>query len=158
MQWPVASHASSVVHGLPSVQSVPDASSVWTQLPVAGSQESVGVHVSPSSQLIGVWLQPLAGLQMSTVQKFPSSQLTGCALPHDPAGSQTSLAVHALPSSQGSPGARGWPTQTAASQTSETVQAWPSSHGMPVVGVCTQPTDGSYVSDVQGLPSSQPGQ
>jgi hypothetical protein len=55
-------------------------------------------HVSPAGQLIGSNTQPLAGLQLSIVQRLLSLQLIG-SLTHPPAGSQLSL-VQALASSQ----------------------------------------------------------
>jgi len=69
--------------------------------------------------------QPLTASQVSVVQAFPSSQLTGVP-PHRPAA-----------------------------QTSAVVQAFASSHGVPSAGVCVQPLAGSQASVVQTFPSSQ---
>src|SRR5579885_396075 len=76
---------------------------------------------------IGVWVQPLCGSQPSLVHGLPSSQ---------------SIAT---------------PLQAPCMHTSPRVQAFPSSQGMPSSGVCWQPSVGSQVSAVHGLPSSQSG-
>src|SRR6185295_2045700 len=47
-----------------------------TQLPVTGSQ-ALTVQLSPSVQIFGVFAQPVAGLQLSVVQRLLSLQLTG---------------------------------------------------------------------------------
>src|SRR5439155_223789 len=143
-------HASFVVHTLPSSQGA--VLFVWTQ-PVAGLQVS-SVHTFPSSQLgdappthlpplhlslvvqafpslqgavFFVWTQPVAGLQVSSVQTLPSSQLSA-----------------------------GPPTQPPLLQVSFVVQAFPSLQGA-VLAVWTQPVLGLQVSSVQTLPSSQLG-
>jgi len=143
-------HASFVVHTLPSSQGA--VLFVWTQ-PVAGLQVS-SVHTFPSSQLgdappthlpplhlslvvqaspslhgavLFVWKQPVAGLQVSSVQTLPSSQLSA-----------------------------GPPTQPPLLQVSLVVQAFPSLQGA-VLALWTQPVLGLQVSSVQTLPSSQLG-
>jgi hypothetical protein len=137
-----------VVQALPSLQEA--VLFVWTQ-PVAGLHES-SVQTFPSLQLGGtpptqlppehvsfvvqalpsshdavlfVCTHPVAGLQVSSVQRFPSLQL-GAAPPAQLPPEQVSFVVHALPSSQDA-----------------------------VLSVCTQPVAGSQVSSVQTLPSSQ---
>src|SRR5438445_3150813 len=64
------------------------------------AQVSAVVQVFPSSQgaVFGVFTQPLAGLQESSVHAFPSSQLRAAPTQHPPA--QPSPAVQAFPSSQ----------------------------------------------------------
>src|SRR5207244_1018879 len=123
---------------------------VWTQ-PVAELQVS-SVHTFPSSQLsagpptqppllqvslvvqpfpsvhgavLVLWTQPVLGLQVSSVQTLPSSQL----------------------------GARP-PTHTPPPHRSLRVQAFPSSHEA-VLFVWTHPVVGVQLSSVQGLPSWQ---
>ena len=66
---------------------------------------------------------PVALLQLSVVQTWPSSQLGAAPPTQDPA-LQVSLVVHALPSSQGA-----------------------------VLGVCAHPLAGLQLSSVHGLPS-----
>src|SRR3990172_1154910 len=77
---------------------------------------------------VGVCTQPVAGSQLSAVQRVPSSQSGG-----------------------------GPPTQTPdALHVSPVVQPLPSSHAPPVgTGVCTQPVEGSQLSTVHGSSSSQ---
>jgi hypothetical protein len=72
-------------------------------------------------------VQPDAGVQASSVQTLPSSQLGG-APPAQTPPAQVSLVVQALPSSQGA-----------------------------VLLVCVQPVAGLQASSVQTLPSSQLG-
>src|SRR5204862_167524 len=125
---------------------------VWTQ-PVAGLQLSV-VHTFPSSQLgagpptraqarrvgfvvqaspslhgavLFVWTQPVAGLQLSVVHTFPSSQFVA-----------------------------GPPTHVPPLHVSFVVQASPSLHGA-VLFVWTQPVAGLQLSVVHTFPSSQLG-
>jgi len=176
---------------------------VWTQ-PLAGLQPSV-VHSFPSLQLGGgppthepaeqvsfvvqalpslhitlllVWVQPVAGLQASVVQTFPSSQLGGGPPRHEPP-EQASLVVQAFPSLQGRVFGMCWhsesgsqvssvhrlpssqlggapPTHSPPEQVSLVVQAFPSSHGN-VLLTCTQPLTGWQESSVQTFPSSQVG-
>src|SRR5207249_1046767 len=112
-----------VVQALPSLQG--EVLWVWTQ-PVGGRQQS-SVQALPSSQLgagpptqwnraqvslvvqalpslhgavLLVWTQPVAGLQLSSVQTLPSSQL-GAGPPTHWNRKQMSLVVQALPSLQG---------------------------------------------------------
>jgi hypothetical protein len=65
-------------------------------------QMSPSVHKFPSLHGLSllVNLQPMAGSQVSSVQGFASSQLTGVPLWHWPPP-HTSPSVQALPSSQG---------------------------------------------------------
>jgi hypothetical protein len=64
-------------------------------------QVSLVVQASPSSQAatLFVFRQPVAGSQLSSVQRLPSSQLGGAPPTHAPA-LQVSLVVQASPSSQ----------------------------------------------------------
>ena len=89
-------------------------------------QVSFSVHAFPSLQaaLLLVWAQPVDGLQVSSVQSLPSSQLGATPPMHCPP-LQVSLVVQALPSLQAT---------------------W--------LAVWTQPLAGSQLSSVQGLPSS----
>src|SRR2546428_10148826 len=90
---------------------------------------SLVVQAFPSLQgaVLFVWTQPVAGLQVSSVQPLPSSQLIA-----------------------------GPPTQPPLLQVSLVVQAFPSLQGA-VLAVWTQPVLGLQVSSVQTLPSSQLG-
>src|SRR5262249_22414808 len=83
---------------------------VWRQ-PLAGLQVSV-VAGFASSQLIGVGVQPVAGSHPSVVQTLASSQLT--ALPRHWPARQPSAVVQALPSSQSVPLVTGVYVQTPA--------------------------------------------
>src|SRR5205807_2291393 len=188
-----------VVQALPSLQGA--VLLTWTQ-PVEGlqvssvqtlpsSQEGAGppthrpplqasfvVHMLPSLQgaALLVCTQPVAWLQPSSVQGFPSSQLGG-APPTQFPPLQASLVVHALPSLQGAvllvwtqpvagsqpssvqrlPSLQlgaGPPVQRPPLQVSLVVQALPSLHG-GVLLVCAQPVVGLQLSSVQRLPSSQ---
>jgi hypothetical protein len=65
--------------------------------PAAASQESV-VHGSPSSQLSGVWTQPVDGLQLSSEQTLRSSQLIG--VPVQPVTVSQFCEMHWLPWAQ----------------------------------------------------------
>src|SRR5437763_14110797 len=57
--------------------------------------------VIPPKPLEPALTQPVAGLQLSSVQTFPSSQLSGVPATHAPvAVTHVSLPLHALPSSQ----------------------------------------------------------
>ena len=114
----------SSVQGLPSLQLGPGPG---TQEPPA--QESSTVQALPSLQgaVLFTCVQPVAGLQASSVQTLPSSQL-GAA-----------------------PG-----TQEPPLQASPTVQALPSLQGA-VLFTCVQPVAGLQASSVQTLPSSQLG-
>ena len=147
MQAP-ATQVSFVVQALPSLHG--REVFMWTH-PVAGLHES-SVHMFPSSQPSGgplmqtppphasfvvhslpslqgsvlfAFRQPLAGLQESSVQRFPSSQFGA-----------------------------GPPTQKPPLQMSPVVQAEPSLQDW-VFGAWTQPVAGLQVSSVQGLPSLQ---
>jgi hypothetical protein len=73
----IDTQVSPVVQGSPSLQVLPAGAGVKTQPPVAALHVSV-VHGLPSSQTIGVEVQaPVAGLQISVEQGLPSLQLTG---------------------------------------------------------------------------------
>src|SRR5438034_211285 len=87
------------------------------------------VQASPSlhGAVLFVWTQPVAGLQLSVVHTFPSSQLGA-----------------------------GPPTHVPPLHVSFVVQASPSLHGA-VLFVWTQPVAGLQLSVVQALPSSQLG-
>src|SRR2546423_810969 len=65
-------------------------------------QTSLVVQALPSSHgaVFGVWTQPLAGSQESSVQGLPSSQLSSGPPAHAPAA-QVSAVVQALPSWHG---------------------------------------------------------
>src|SRR5213078_4013955 len=172
---PVAWLQPSSVQGFPSSQL---GVAPPTQFPPL--QASLVVHALPSLQgaVLLVWTQPVDGLQVSSVQRLPSSQLGPAPPTHRPP-LQASLVVQALPSVQGSVllpwrqpvvGSQlssvqrllslqlsaGPPAQLPWLQVSLVVQALPSVQGA-VLFVCTQPVDGLQVSSVQTLPSSQLG-
>jgi hypothetical protein len=96
---------------------------------VPAEQVSPAVQAFPSLQgaELFTWVQPVAGLQPSRVQTFPSSQFLAPAPPHTPAV-QVSVGVHAFPS----------------------LQAVPS-----LTATCLQPVTGSQESAVQGFWSLQ---
>jgi len=116
-----------VVVATPTIVDVVVVERVLVVLVVTVVEEDVDELVVVLEQAgTGVWRQPLAGSQVSVVQPFPSSQLTGVP-PHCPEA-----------------------------QTSAPVQALPSSHAVPsATGVCAQPLAGLQVSVVQAFPSSQ---
>jgi hypothetical protein len=136
------------------------------------------VQAFPSSQgaVLLVCVQPVAGLQASSVQTLPSSQLGAAPPTHNPP-EHVSPVVQALPSLQGavllacvqpvaglqassvqtSPSSQLGavpPTHTPPEHVSPVVQALPSSQGA-VLLVCVQPVAGLQASSVQTLPSSQ---
>ena len=115
-------HASFVVQALPSSQL---SAGPPTQPPLL--QVSLVVQAFPSLQgaVLALWTQPVLGLQVSSVQTLPSSQL----------------------------GARP-PTHTPPPHRSLRVQEFPSSHEA-VLFVWTHPVVGLQLSSVQGLPSLQ---
>jgi len=157
--------ASSQLGGAPPTQAPP-------------TQVSLVVHALPSlhGAALLVCVQPVAGLQASSVHTLPSLQLGG-APPTQTPPAQVSLVVHELPSLQatvllvcaqpvaglqassvqtlassqlgGAP-----PTHTPPAQVSLVVHALPSLHGA-VLLVCVQPDPGLQASSVQTLPSSQ---
>jgi hypothetical protein len=94
---PVGETQESVVQALPSLQL---AGGPATQLPPL--QVSLVVQASPSSHgaLLLVWTHPVAGLQLSSVQTFPSLQF-GAGPPTQLPPLHVSLVVQALPSSHG---------------------------------------------------------
>jgi hypothetical protein len=172
-QVPLA-HTSPVVQALPSLQ---DAVLLACVQPLPTSQAS-SVQTLPSSQLgagppthdppaqvslvvqalpslhgaaLLVCVQPVAGLQASSVQTLPSSQF-GAGPPTQLPPEQVSAVVQAFPSSQGS--VFGVPPQSPPPQMSPDVQALPSLQA-PVLLVCVHPLPVSQASSVQGLPSSQ---
>jgi hypothetical protein len=149
MQTP-PEQASPVVQALPSSQEA--VLFVWAH-PVAGTQES-SVHGLPSLQLGPAPPTQTPPEQASpVVQALPSSHgavLLACVQPV--AGLQAS-SVHTLPSSQFGAAP---PTQTPPEHVSPEVQALPSLHAT-VLLVWVQPVDGLQPSSVQGLPSSQLG-
>ena len=172
---PVGETQVSLVHALPSLQFVGEPGA---QLPPL--QVSPVVQASPSSHgaLLLLWTHPVAGLQLSSVQTFPSLQF-GAGPPTQLPPLHVSLVVHALPSSQGAlllvwthPVAGlqlssvqallslqfggGPPTHAPLLQVSLVVQALPSSHG-PVLFACVQPLAGLQESVVQTLLSLQSG-
>src|SRR6266849_2108169 len=143
-------------------------------------QVSLLVQASPSLHgvVLLVCTQPVAGLQLSSVQTLLSLQLAAGPPTHAPAA-QVSLVVQAFPSLQGpvllvctqpvagtqlssvqtlpsSQLGAGPPTQVPPLHASLVVQAFPSLHGL-VLLVCTQPVCVLQVSVVQTLPSSQLG-
>ena len=92
-------HASFVVHGLPSSQGFVFGVPLWQPPP---PHVSALVHPFPSSHgaVLLACMHPVAGLQVSSVQRLLSSQLRGGPPWHTPPP-HTSFAVHALPSSHG---------------------------------------------------------
>src|SRR3989441_683337 len=143
-------------------------------------QVSAVVQAFPSSQgaVFGVFTQPLAGLQESSVQTFPSSQFRGGPPTHRPPA-QVSAVVQAFPSSQGavfgvftqplaglqessvqtfrsSQLGAGPPTHCPPAQVSAVVQAFPSSQGA-VFDERTERNAGRHGSSAHHLPSSQLG-
>jgi len=162
-----------LVQGLLSVQSNAPAP---VQLPPW--QVSVGVQALPSSQVLalGVWVHPVVGLHVSSVQGLLSLQVSAVPLAHSPS-EQVSPVVQGLPSLQGpsmatkaqppvalqlsavqgSPSTQfsaGPPTQFPASQVSAMVQRSPSLQGW-VLKLSWQPSTGSHHSVVQGELSLQ---
>src|SRR5262249_57778490 len=105
-----------------------------TQRPVAGSQVSA-VQTFPSSQLTGSWTHStVVSSQRSGVQGLESLQTPAVARQTrvPPSSTQNSAEVQALPSSQGVPGATKSPRQIPPwRQVSETVQPFRSSHEEP---------------------------
>src|SRR5947207_1174631 len=115
---PLTGSQPSSVQGFPSSQvgaAPPTQAPSW--------QVSLAVQVLPSSQgaALFVWVQPLAGLQPSSVQALPSLQ-SGAGPPTQAPARQVSPVVQALPSSQGA--TLGTFAQTPAVQLS-------SVHGLP---------------------------
>ena len=119
---PSCASQESSVQTLPSLQSIP---SPAAQVPPTQTSPRVQALLSLQGWLLGVWAQPVVGLQESSVHTFPSLQ---------------------------SRDAPGW--QTPPQQTSLRVQAFPSLQEA-VLSVWRQPPPGSQESSVQGFPSSQ---
>ena len=144
------------------------------------AQASEVVQALPSSHgaVLSLNTQPVAGLQESSVQRFPSEQ-TRIAPPAHAPPLQVSDVVQALLSLQGAVFSA-WthpvigshessvqilsssqlgalpPTHTPLAQVSAVVQASPSSHAF-VLGAWTHPVAGSHESSVQTSASSQSG-
>jgi hypothetical protein len=116
------SHVSSV-HTLPSPQT-----SAGPPLHAPPPQVSAVVHALPSSHadVLSTWTQPVAGLQLSSVHTFPSSQFGG-----------------------------GPPLQVPPPQVSAVVQAEPSSHAEALLAKPQAPVCGSQLSSVHTLLSLQ---
>jgi hypothetical protein len=130
--------ASSQLGGAPPLQAPPP-------------QVSPVVQASPSSQgsvLLANW-QPLAGLQLSSVQELSSSQTTG--VPEQTPPAQISATVHALPSSQAAELLVFWQPSTGSQESS--VQPFPSSQLGGAPPTQTPPLQVSAV--VQASASSQ---
>jgi hypothetical protein len=159
----------SVVQGLLSLQ-------VSAAPPAHTPAEHASLVVQAFPSLHGatllVCVQPVTGLQASSVQTLASSQF-GAAPPTQAPAEQVSPVVQALPSSQGamlfvwtqpvaglhassvhtfasSQFGAAPPTHTPAEQVSLVVQALPSLHGA-VLLVKTHPVAGAQVSSVHGL-------
>lgn len=167
-QVPVPSHASPVVHALPSWHVVPSGAGTTPQECVAGPVElhagsrhapggdgqltgSPGTHAAPAHWSSAVHPSPSAS------QGDPSAAAMWTQAPVRTL--QASL-VHASPSSQS---AASWQQPVTAvpetqepspSQWSKAVQGSPSSHE-PGIGAKVQPTPGAQASLVQGFPSEQ---
>jgi len=125
---------------------------VWTQ-PVAELQVS-SVHTFPSSQLGDAPPTHLPPPHLSlVVQAFPSLHRAVLFVSKQPVAGLQVSSVQTLPSSQLSAGP---PTQPPLLQVSLVVQAFPSLQGA-VLALWTQPVLGLQVSSVQTLPSSQLG-
>ena len=119
---PSAGSHVSVVQGLPSLHG---RLAPGTHAPAAQTSPTVQRLLSLQPSVLLTAAQPVVGLQVSVVQRLPSSQVLAAPGSHAPAV-----------------------------QTSPTVQALPSEHGT-LVGVNTQPPASVQVSVVQGLPSLQ---
>ncbi len=169
----------SIVQGFPSLQTMS------TPLHSTFLQMSPLVHLLPSSHpppsaMATAAQAPVAIVQLSMVQLFPSSQLLGTLTQLPPLHAST---VHLLASSQGAPSsamAVHWPlramqlslvqgflsshvmtlagVQAAALQVSPLVHADPSSHGVPSTAVAWahRPVAATQLSIVQRFASSQP--
>ena len=158
---PVAASHESIVHAMPSSQSVPDVSVPRHRPPASPWQTSAVVQAFPSSHptVIPVpsFMHPSTLLQASAVQRLPSSHRRSTGVFVQPvARSQVSI-VQSTPSSQSSPDVSvPWHVpETSPRHTSPVVQPSPSSHARIIpVPSCTQPSCVSQVSAVQRLPSS----
>jgi hypothetical protein len=123
---PLTELQESVVQAFPSLQlsAVPAAHVPFWQVS-APLQTLLSEHAVPFRTAVVV--QPKAGLQLSVVHTFPSSQTSAAPAVHTPA----------------------W-------QVSGPLQTFPSEHGTPFsTVVATQPLAGLQLSVVQGLPSLQ---
>jgi hypothetical protein len=156
-----------VVQAFPSLQVLPSANDVNWHIPLL---HALAVHGLPSLQslavvqgpqpAIGAVAQPLAGLQESVVQLFPSLQTSAVPARQAPA-LQVSAPLQALPSPQAVPLATAGNVHMPLLQVF-VVQGLPSLHWLavvqaaqPVIGVVVQPLDGLQESVVQPLPSLQ---
>jgi len=174
---PIAGTQPSLVHVLPSSQIL-----FSPALHAPATQPSPIVHSLPSEQPVpaatGFHVQPASGEQLSTVQRFWSSQV-GAAPPTHVPPEHWSPVVHSDPSSQPVPVSfpneqpvegmqvvpvQGFPSShllvvpaphEAPTHASPTVQALPSSHGKPFCARCPQPLFASHESLVHTLLSSQ---
>lgn len=111
-----------------SVQALPSSQSgggPGMQLPPEHTSLTEQAFPSMHGPVLLTWTQPIAGLQLSSVHPFPSSQFGGGPVTHDPPA-QTSPVVHALLSEQ-----------------------------ELVLSTCTQPIAGLQLSSVQMLLSLQ---
>ena len=170
---PLAASQLSVVQGLLSLQFTLGSMAVPTQVPVVQTSPLVQALPSLQSRLVGVWTQPLAGVQESVVQALPSSQAR--LPPLQTLAAQTSFWLQALPSSQLAVLAvwtqfpplqlssvhtlLSWQSGPAPPTQLPPAHASPKVHGSPslqlaVLALKTQPLTGSHVSSVHGLPSS----
>jgi hypothetical protein len=123
---------------------------VWTH-PVAGLQESSVQGFPSSHDKAFTWTQPVAGLHESLVHTLPSSQAALLSVWTQPeAGSQESL-VQAFPSLQLGAGP---PTHAPPEHVSPVVHALLSLHAA-ALSTCTQPDAGLHESSVQTFPSLQ---
>src|SRR5438128_1908610 len=100
-------------------------------------------------------MQPVFGLQVSSVQGLPSLQLARGPPAHTPP-LQVSPVVHAFASLHADPSCRAERTQPAAEASELVVQALPSVHGEALLA-WTQPVVVLHESLVQALLSSQLG-
>jgi len=146
--------ASPTVHAFPSLQVA--VLSTCSHTPVDGLQES-SVHGLSSLQLVAVPPTHAPPEHASpVVHAFPSSQAAVLFTnSHDPVAGLQLSSVQALPSLQtvDEPG-----THRPSRQLSPVVQAFPSLQALPVFGRCAQiPVSGTQASSVHGFPSSQRG-
>jgi hypothetical protein len=170
---PVPGSQLSSVQTLPSLQF---GAGPPTHVPPVQVSAVVQALLSSHGALLLACVQPLAGLQLSSVQTLLSSQSSAGPLPQAPP-LQVSVVVQASPSLHGAvllacthpvmvlqlssvqtfPSSQlggGPPTQAPLLQASFVVQASPSLQGLLLL-VCTHPVMASQLSSVQTLPSLQ---